>query len=323
MTNAILLATTAALALILTVALTPPFRRLALAYGFVDRPNERSLHQGIVPRAGGTVLVAAALAGLAWAFRAWRGEPGVWAVLAGLGLVGGVGLWDDRWGLTPWTRLVVQFLTASIVVWGAGVTGLAAPAAVLWIVAVVNFYNFLDGIDGLAGGQGLVTGAGLALAGWDPFAAVCGAAVAGACAGFLVHNWAPARIFMGDVGSGTLGFLFASAPLLAPPATRARAVVFVAVSLWLFLADASWTVARRIARGERWHQAHREHLYQRLVRSGWSHGRVAALLVVGSAALTTTALAAWHTQELLWTAASLLLALVCFGAELWLVRRLR
>ena len=92
--------------------------------------------------------------------------------------------------------------------------------AVVWILAVVNFYNFLDGIDGLAGLQGVITGAGIVLAGWDPLASVLATAVAAGCAGFLVFNWHPARIFLGDVGSGFLGYTFAALPLLAPPETR-------------------------------------------------------------------------------------------------------
>ena len=126
--------------------------------------------------------------------------------------------------------------------------------------------------------RALVTGTGLALAGWDPFAAAAGAAIAGGCGGFLLHNWSPARIFMGDVGSGTLGFLFAAVPLLAPPIERPRAVLFVATSLSLFLADATWTLVKRVARGARWYEAHREHAYQRLVIGGWTHARTTTLL---------------------------------------------
>ena len=196
-----------------------------------------------------------------------------------------------------------------------------APLAVVWIVAVVNFYNFLDGIDGLAAAQGMITGVGLTLAGWDPFAAACGAAVAGACAGFLLHNWAPARIFMGDVGSGALGFLFASLPLLASPPQRSRAAFFVALSLWFFLADATWTLARRIVRGERWYEAHRQHLYQQLVAAGGSHAHVTSSLALGALVLTAAALGGWYSPSPLVSWIALGLAVAGFGLELTLARR--
>jgi len=328
----VLLAAAAVIAFGVASALTAAFRRAAFAWGFLDRPNERSSHEGIVPRGGGAALVLAVVSGLAVASGTWQWGPGVVAVLAGLALMSGVGLWDDRWGLSPWSRLLFQVIAAAAVVWAAGglesaplpppldvPLGLGPALAVFWIVTVINFYNFLDGIDGLAGVQGLITGAGLALAGWDPFSAACGAAVAGACGGFLLHNWAPARIFMGDVGSGALGFLLASAPLLAPGA-RSRSVLFMAVSLWLFLADATWTLARRVARGERWHQAHREHLYQRLVAQGWSHARVTTLIGLGSLVLTLLALWAWRSGDTRWWWLSLAAAVVFFGIEIRLTR---
>jgi UDP-N-acetylmuramyl pentapeptide phosphotransferase/UDP-N-acetylglucosamine-1-phosphate transferase len=192
--------------------------------------------------------------------------------------------------------------------------------AVLWIVAVVNFYNFLDGIDGLAALQAAVTGLGLALAAWHPLSAPMGLALAGSCLAFLLFNWSPASIFMGDVGSCFLGYTLSALPLLAPVPSRSRAVLFVALSLWLFLADATWTLARRVARGERWYQAHREHLYQHLALR-YGHGRVAAGIGLASFALTGMALLAWHRGEALWAWAGLAMGVVFFGVEWGLARR--
>ena len=104
--------------------------------------------------------------------------------------------------------------------------------------------------------RAVVTGGGIALVAWDTFAAALGACLAGASLGFLFHNWAPARVFLGDVGSGVLGFCFASLPLLAPATLRPAAVRFVALSLFFFLADATFTLLARARRGERLHQAH-------------------------------------------------------------------
>jgi Fuc2NAc and GlcNAc transferase len=253
-------------------------------------------------------------------------------LLAGLALAL-VGLWDDRFGLSPLLRLAFQLAAALAAVWGgAGIDrlplpppldlplhGLGGALAVLWIVAVVNFYNFLDGIDGLAALQGVVTGLGLTLAAWDPLSAGVGAALAGACLGFLLFNWSPATIFMGDIGSCFLGYTLSALPLLAPVESRPRAVLFVAASLWLFLADATWTLARRVVRGERWYQAHREHLYQHLALR-FGHGRVAAALGLGSCALTGVALQAWRKADPVWAWSGLALALVLFGVEWGMAR---
>jgi Fuc2NAc and GlcNAc transferase len=276
-------------------------------------------------------MILAALVALSASPSAWTGA----ATLIGAGLaLALVGLWDDRFGLSPLPRLAFQLAAALATVWGgAGIDrlplpppldlplhGLGAVFAVLWIVAVVNFYNFLDGIDGLAALQGVVTGLGLALAGWDPLSAGLGAALAGACAGFLLFNWSPATIFMGDIGSCFLGYTLSALPLLAPVDARPRAVMFVALSLWLFLADATWTLARRVARGDRWYQAHREHLYQQLALR-WGHGRVAAGLGLGSCALTGVALLAWRGADAAWAWTGLALALVFFAVEGGMVGR--
>jgi Fuc2NAc and GlcNAc transferase len=331
-----MLAVVTVAALVLAAVVTPVFRALALRAGLVDRPNARSSHDRPVARGGGVPILLAAAAGLAIAGPSVLGAGPVVVLLGGL-VLGVVGLCDDLFGLSPLTRIAVHLAAAIAVVWACGgwerlplphpldaqLGRWGAPLTVLWVVAIVNFYNFLDGIDGLAAAQGLVTGAGLALAGWEPLAAACGAAIAGACAGFLVHNWAPASIFMGDVGSGALGFLFAALPLLAPPPQRSRAALFVALSLWFFLVDATWTLARRIARGERWYEAHRQHLYQQLVVAGASHARVASALALGALVLTAAALGSWYSSSpsVAWSALGL--ALAGFGLELTFARNAR
>ncbi|HXB57599.1 MAG TPA: glycosyltransferase family 4 protein [Vicinamibacteria bacterium] len=318
-------ATILLLSFAVAVAVTPLIRAAARRLGFLDRPNPRSSHQRVVPRGGGAAIVLASLVALSASPLARAGG----ATLLGAGVaLALVGLWDDRFGLPPLPRLAFQMVAALAAVWGgAGIDRLPLPPpldlplhglggvfAVLWIVAVVNFYNFLDGIDGLAALQGVVTGLGLVLAGWDPVAAGLGAAIAGACLGFLLFNWSPATIFMGDIGSCFLGYTLSALPLLAPADTRPRAVMFVALSLWLFLADATWTLARRLARGERFYEAHREHLYQRLALR-FGHGWVAAGLGLGSCALTVIALQAWRSADAVWAWTGLTLALLFFAAE--------
>jgi len=312
---------------------TSGLRFLAPRLGLIDRANPRSSHVGAVARGGGLGVIGGVAVGLgvAGAECPLAGRT----VLLGAAALAAVGLADDRWSLPPLLRLAVHAAVAAgvaLVVEGLDRLPLPPPfdvplggggtiLAAAWIVAVVNFYNFLDGIDGLAGLQAVITGGGLALAAWHPFAAALGACLAGASLGFLLHNWSPARIFLGDVGSGVLGFCFAAAPLLAPPDVRPAAVLFVGLSLFFFLADATWTLVGRLRRGERLHEAHRRHLYQRLVIRGWSHARVTSLLGLGALVLTALALVAWRRPDPGWAWAVVALALAGFGGELVLVRR--
>jgi UDP-N-acetylmuramyl pentapeptide phosphotransferase/UDP-N-acetylglucosamine-1-phosphate transferase len=273
--------------------------------GLLDHPNERSSHARATPRGGGLAIVIGTACGLALSGEPMTGEAA--ALLGGAGAMALLGLADDRWGLSVGIRLAVEAAAALVI---AAMTGgfarlplpapldlplgpLAIPLAAVWVVAVLNIFNFLDGIDGLAGGQAVVTGLGVAATAWDPAAAAIGGAAAGGAAGFLVFNWTPARIFMGDVGSLALGYTFASLPLLAATESRPAAVFWMVMSLWLFLADATRTLVARAARGERFYLPHREHLYQRLVQAGHGHAAVSLALLAGSLVLTAAAVALW------------------------------
>jgi UDP-N-acetylmuramyl pentapeptide phosphotransferase/UDP-N-acetylglucosamine-1-phosphate transferase len=321
-----------ALALAASLALTPLVRGVARRWGLLDHPNARSSHRQVVPRGGGLAVAVATLTAIAAIAAGW--PPGATGqVLLGSVVLAALGLWDDRRGLPPLARLGAQLVVAGVVVGSLGglerlplpapldvpLGALGSPVAVLWIVAVVNFFNFLDGIDGIAASQAAITAAGIALAAWDPAVSLVAAAAAGAALGFLPFNWSPASLFLGDVGSYFLGYTLAALPLAAPQASRSRAVLFVALSLWLFLADAAWTLARRAVRGERWYQAHREHLYQALaLRRG--HAVVTAGVAAGAVALTVLALAGWERPEPAWAWAGMGLAVVLFSVE-WVVAR--
>jgi UDP-N-acetylmuramyl pentapeptide phosphotransferase/UDP-N-acetylglucosamine-1-phosphate transferase len=158
----------------------------------------------------------------------------------------------------------------------------------IWIVGLTNAYNFMDGSDGIAGAQALVAGASWACLGWLaglPTLAGLGLLLAGGSLGFLLHNWPPARIFMGDVGSAFLGYSFAILPLLALAGQRSLAAASPVLGLlpvWPFVFDASFTFLRRLRHGENVFAAHRTHLFQRLLIAGFSHRFV--LLLYGSLA---------------------------------------
>jgi Fuc2NAc and GlcNAc transferase len=274
----------------LSALLTHLVRRRAIARGWLDEANERSSHQGAVPRGGGLAIdaVILAVAGALCAAGAWS-EPEALAWLAGGGVLALVGWLDDRYRLGVVSRLAAQVLAGIAAVYAArgfpalpvpGGTfsfGVAAPLvgliALLWSV---NLFNFMDGIDGLAASQALFVAAAAAVLGAGSTATTWMLwSTAAACAGFLVFNWAPARIFMGDVGSGFLGYVLALAMLLGAGAR-------LSVWGWLilhsaFVVDATVTLATRLLRGERVYAAHRSHLYQRLSRRLGSHARVTLL----------------------------------------------
>jgi UDP-N-acetylmuramyl pentapeptide phosphotransferase/UDP-N-acetylglucosamine-1-phosphate transferase len=324
----------AGVAFAMALALTPALRTLARRFGLLDRPNQRSSHAGVVPRAGGVAILAAILAALSLAPVFWQGPAAT--VLLGALALGAIGLADDRFGLPPGVRITAQLAVALYIVASVGpiqrlpfpppfdpaLGALGTPLSVLWIVAVVNFFNFLDGIDGLATLQAAVTAAGIAAASWEAGAVLLAAALAGAAAGFLPFNWSPASVFLGDVGSYFLGCLLAALPLLAAPEARSSAVLLVALSLWLFLADASLTLFRRAARGARVWQAHREHLYQDLsARLG--HARVTLALCAASLLLTAIGVGIWRSGTTSVARAALALAIALFAGEWVAARRVR
>ena len=255
-------------------------RRLRLAASFADVPNERSLHGAPVPRLGGVALVAAAVvASLPFA------DPVAGILLACAVFLSLVSLLDDRRSLPIQVRLPAHFAAALVAVLATGAPAAAhstAPlvecaVATLAIVWFTNAFNFMDGADGLAGGMATFGFACLAIAAWmagaGPIAAAC-AALSAASLGFLVHNFPPARVFMGDAGSVPLGFLAGALGWLGV-ASGAWPAWFPLLAFAPFLVDATATLLSRLARRERFWLAHRSHAYQRLVLAGWSHRRLA------------------------------------------------
>ncbi len=293
-------------------------RRTAARLSLIDSPNARSSHRSPTPRGGGVGIVLGSVAGASAAVLAGaETSRSVAVVLAGAVTVAIVGLVDDVRRLPPPARLAVHAAAAVAVVSYVGPfrtlplptpLALAPPLSVAWVLSVVwicavtNFFNFMDGIDGLAGGQAVASLFAVILAAWSTGASLVAVCVAAATLAFLIENWAPARIFMGDVGSGFLGFLLATLPLMADVSERGNAVLAAAIGMTLFLADPSETLVRRLAAGAAVTQAHREHAYQRFVGVGESAGRVSALLVASGFALAILGIAAYRYPSLRWVA---------------------
>lgn len=274
-------------ALLLTLAMF----RVAKARGLLDVPNERSSHQVPTPRGGGAAIVIAATVALGL-FATFQGFDRALAIalIGGSLAVAVIGFIDDHGSVQVRIRMAIHVAAALWALWwlgglplltlGATVVPLGPVGYVLGTLVVVwtlNLFNFMDGIDGIAASEAVFigcAGAGLTLLGGGSHdVATAGFIFAAACAGFLVWNWPPARIFMGDVGSGYLGYVVAVLALAA--ARRDPTQVWV----WLilggsFFVDATVTLVRRLARGDRVYEAHRSHAYQWLARRWKSHKRV-------------------------------------------------
>lgn len=218
--------------------------------------------------------------------------PGLLPVLAAA--LCAVSFIDDRWGLPVVFRLVFHTVAALALCQSLlpALSPLGFGLAVVMLVWSINLFNFMDGTDGLAGGMALI---GFAVFGWTlldamPDMAKLALCLAAAAAGFLVFNFAPARVFMGDAGSVPLGFL-AGGVGLGGWLQDAWPLWFPVLVFSPFVVDATATLMRRILRREKFWQAHRDHYYQRLVRMGWSHRRLALVEYLLMAACGVSALA--------------------------------
>jgi Fuc2NAc and GlcNAc transferase len=255
----------------------------------IDQPNERSSHHVPTPRGGGlAILTGIAVSLLLLGWRAPHDWRLILTLLGGMSALGAIGWKDDHGGVAPRARLAlhVAVAVASTILLGGlpeirigdstlHLGGVGAILAVVAIVWSINLFNFMDGIDGIAGAEAMLVATGAAIIAWrsDPTIAGAALAVAAASAGFLAWNWPPAKIFMGDVGSGALGFLLATLALAAERRGSVPVIAF-AILASVFIADASVTLIRRVLRGESVSQAHRDHAYQRLSRVWKGHRRV-------------------------------------------------
>ena len=239
----------------------------------LDHPNDRSLHSQPIPRTGG-IAILAGITGASLVL--W---PAAWLWVAAAVLLAAFSFVDDWRGLSVGIRFATHFLLAglTIVLVARDLPAWQQAVAALAVVWVLNLYNFMDGSDGLAGGMAVIGFGGYGVAalitGDGDFAALC-ISIAAAAAAFLLFNFHPARIFMGDTGSIPLGVLAATLGFSGWQ-TRVWPWWFPVLVFSPFVVDASVTLARRLLRRERVWQAHRQHYYQRLVQLGWGHRKTA------------------------------------------------
>ena len=274
--------------------------KLLIAYlhdkQIVDTPNERTLHQGDVPRGGGLAIIfltslaiifIGILSGRISMFLALLICVLAWASLSWL---------DDRHGLSPRSRFLVQIIYALFMLLAFGwveqiqltseyyllIPKLGFLLSLFGVVWLANLYNFMDGMDGLAASQAIVASATLSFWLWQygdqGLAIVCLVLAAGSY-GFLIWNWHPAKIFMGDVGSVTIGAFFATMILIGVSRYDMPVISFV-ILLSVFIFDASITILRRLFKREKIWLPHRSHYYQRLAKMGFSHSKIVITLIV-------------------------------------------
>jgi Fuc2NAc and GlcNAc transferase len=291
------------------------FRKYSLNRNWLDVPNERSSHDRPTPRGAGLVVVTVCLVGYLLTVQL-TGIRFSWGYFIGAVLVALVSWMDDLYSISFIWRLTAHLLAAIIILTSEGswetislgngssypLSSIGPTLSVFWIVWVINAYNFMDGIDGIAALQGLTAAAAWAVIGSSaaPVTYLFPSIIFASLVGFALHNWHPAKVFIGDVGSAFLGFTFAALPFIfahEQPLFSDKLPLASILILWPFLFDTILTLVRRMMRGEMVWQAHREHLYQLLVISGFSQPTVA--IVYGVFAILTAAAGVMLTYGLL------------------------
>ena len=296
------------------------FARLAL-----DRPNDRSLHERPVPRTGGIAVLLGGFVALPFSVEQ------IWLPVVLAFALGIVSFFDDLYGLPSAARLAAHLAAAALFAWYA-----MSPMAILELALVIvgiawltNLYNFMDGSDGLAGGMALIgfTSCGIAayIADHTGLVSLC-TGVAAASAAFLIHNFHPARIFLGDVGSIPLGFLAGAVGILGWQ-KEVWPLWFPILVFGPFIGDATLTLVKRLIRGERVWRAHREHYYQRMVRMGLGHRTTAWIAYATMTICAAAALFGRQESPLVqagaFAAASLILAAIAAWVDVRWARFLR
>lgn len=268
------------------------FRRWTIKRNLLAVPNERSSHKNPTPSSGGVIISLVCLISLL-IFRQISGENLYLPYVIGASVILIISFVDDVREVSPFLRLILHLVAAAIPVWAFGgfeilyipfygIINLGYFGTILafvWIVWTISVYNFMDGIDGLAISEAIIAGLLWSVVGllWNSDTAFYfGAFITFASIGFLIHNWQPAKIFMGDVGSAFLGFTFATFPLLiknevVQPEKTAILLWISLFIIWFFVFDMTFTSIKRTLRGEKLWQGAREHIYQKIVIAGYSH----------------------------------------------------
>jgi UDP-GlcNAc:undecaprenyl-phosphate GlcNAc-1-phosphate transferase len=339
----------------ISVTVTPLAARVARRIGAVDRPRARGLGQRETPLLGGVaILVAVLVASEIWLPGIIRLPPvphggpnsgGVvhtWGVLLGAVLIVAVGVIDDLRDLPPLVKLAGQIATAVVAVEaGAVVTSVRLPflgalqfpntggvLTVIWLVALMNVVNFSDGVDGLAAGLCAIDGIAFSIIAFDLHTAgapVLAALTAGAATGFLVHNYYPASVFMGDAGSNLLGYLLGVVAVIGSlKANALLALVVPLVILVIPFLDSGFVIAKRLKYRRKPWTADANHFHHRMARIGFSQRKIVGYLYAWSSLMALLAVGLrivthHHLHQAGWVAALIALVVVCVLASIYLI----
>lgn len=327
---------------LISFLLTWKLARPQALVSILDYPNERSLHTVATARTGGIAILTSLISGYFVAsLIGYLPEPTIHWIAVGTLSLGLISLWEDVRGLPAKLRLSFHFLAASLLILAGltvtelriGTWHLSINYWLAWIVTLLstvwftNLYNFMDGIDGLAGGMAVIGFGTLAIIGWQTNAGdffLINSMIAAAAAGFLVWNFPPARIFMGDSGSITLGFLAAAMGLWG----NHEKILDFWITLLIFspfIVDATVTLFRRAWNGEKIGQPHRSHYYQRLASSGLGHRQTTLLWYLMMLVCAATAILAnklsWFKHFWLIMLWLMLYGSIIWRIEIWLQKR--
>jgi UDP-GlcNAc:undecaprenyl-phosphate/decaprenyl-phosphate GlcNAc-1-phosphate transferase len=316
-------------AFVAALLLTPLVKRLAIGLGAVDKPNHRKVHARIMPRMGGLAIYAAFVLG--YVLLRPESEYAA-AIMIGATIIVLTGLLDDFLEITAKAKMAGQLLAAGIVVFYGGLDidfinlpfggtidfgYLSIPLTILWIIGITNAINLIDGLDGLAAGVSTIALITLAvMAGFmDNFFVVAVAAIlAASCAGFLVFNFHPAKIFMGDTGSLFLGFMISVLALTGFKNVTVISLVIPIIILGVPISDTFFAIVRRIRMKQPISAPDKSHLHHCLLRAGFSH-RQTVLIIYSFAALFGLA-AILFSQATVW-GAFLIIGIMLLAIELF------
>jgi len=294
----------------LALGVTGVIKRVLLARAVLDIPNDRSSHKAPVPRGGGWALLVVLIPALIGAVVFLDHDLRHVGLVAAVFLLAGVSWLDDRRHVSAGRRLSLHILAACLgsfsfppedmLLGGAVPFWLDRTVMILGWAWFINLYNFMDGIDGITGVETISIATGLCLvmgaAGMDdPFVEFLTLILTGACLGFLAHNWHPAKIFLGDVGSVPLGYLAGFGLLSLAVVRQGGGGGHLAAALILplyYLADSGITITKRALRGEKIWEAHRQHFYQHAALSAGRHDKVVVWIAAANVGLIAAAVVA-------------------------------
>ncbi|KGP91416.1 UDP-phosphate N-acetylglucosaminyl 1-phosphate transferase [Pontibacillus chungwhensis BH030062] len=291
------------LCFIASILITPVVKKLAVKIGATDKPNERKVHQKLMPRLGGLAIFLSFVAGVLLFFP----DSGyTWPLVIGSTIIIVTGVLDDMKELSPKWKIAGQLAAALIVVQAGNVKveyinlpfgdtlqfgWMSVPITILWIVGITNAINLIDGLDGLAAGVSsiaLLTISGMAIAMGDFFVSIIGLITLGSTLGFLIYNFYPAKIFMGDTGALFLGFIISVLSLLGFKNITLFSFIIPVIILGVPISDTIFAIVRRFVQRKPLSSPDKSHLHHCLLRLGYSHPET-VLMIYAMAALFSLA----------------------------------